>query len=54
MYLHETYSSVLVCKNMSGMFSIKNGLKQGDALSLLFCNFAPEYAIMWVQGTRKA
>jgi len=30
---------------MSDMFSIKNGLKQGDALLTLLFNFALEYAI---------
>ena len=34
---------------MSEMFPITNGLKQGDALSPLFFNFALEYAIKWVQ-----
>jgi hypothetical protein len=29
--------------------SVQNGLKQGDALSLLFFNFALEYAIRKVQ-----
>jgi hypothetical protein len=31
------------------MFPIKNGLKQGNALLLLFLNFALEYAIRRVQ-----
>jgi len=31
------------------MFPIRNGLKQGDALSLLFFNFALGYAIRRVQ-----
>jgi hypothetical protein len=30
---------------MSDMFPIRNGLKQGDALSPLLLNFAVEYAI---------
>jgi hypothetical protein len=30
-------------------FSIQNGLKQGDALSPLFFNFALEYAVMKVR-----
>ena len=31
--LNETYSRVRVIKNLSDMFPIRNGLKQGDALS---------------------
>jgi len=31
------------------MFPIKNGLKQGDAISPLLLNFALDYAIKWVQ-----
>jgi hypothetical protein len=34
---------------LSDKFSIQNGLKQGDALSLLLFNFALEYAIRKVQ-----
>ena len=37
MCLTETYSRV--------MFPVRNGLKQGDALSSLLLNFALEYAI---------
>ena len=33
MSLTETYSRVRVGKNMSDRFRIRNGLKQGDALS---------------------
>ena len=40
MCLTETYSRVLVGKNLSDMFPIKNGLKQGDALSPFLFNFA--------------
>jgi len=36
MCLTETYSRVRVGKNLSDMFPIRNGLKQGDALSPLF------------------
>ncbi len=36
--LNETYSSVRVGKNLSDIFPIRNGLKQGDALSLLLFN----------------
>ena len=50
MFLTETYSRVRVGKNLSGMlFPIRTALKQGDALSPLFFNFALEYAIMRVQ-----
>src|SRR5215468_9471518 len=49
MCLTETYSRVRVGKNLSKMFPIRNGLKQGDALSPLFFNFALEYAIRRVQ-----
>ena len=34
---------------LSDMFPIRNGLKQGDALSPLLFNFALEYAIRRVQ-----
>jgi len=38
MCLNETYSEVLVCKLLSDMFPIKNGLKQGySPLSLILC-----------------
>ena len=40
MSLTETYSSVLVGKNVSDRFHIRNGLKQGDALSSLLFNFS--------------
>ena len=38
--LNETYSRVQVGKNLSDMFPIRNGLKQGDVLSPLLFNFA--------------
>ena len=47
--LTETYSRVRVGKNLSDMFPIRNGLKQGDALSPLLFTFALEYAIRRVQ-----
>ena len=42
MCLSETYSRVRVGKNLSDRFPIRNGLKQGDALSPLLFNFALE------------
>jgi len=50
MSLSETYSRVRVGKNVSDKFPIRNGLKQGDALSPMLFNFASEYAIrrVWV------
>ena len=47
--LNETYNKVHVGKNLSDMFPIRTGLKQGDALSPLLFNFALEYAIKRVQ-----
>ena len=49
MSLTETYSRVRVGKNVSDRFSIRNGLKQGDALSPMLSNFTLEYAIRKVQ-----
>jgi len=37
--LTETYSRVRVGKNLSDMFPIRNGVKQGDAVSPLLLNF---------------
>jgi len=47
--LNETCSRARVCKGLSDMFKIKNGLKQGDALSPLFFNFALEYTVRMFQ-----
>jgi hypothetical protein len=49
MCLTETYSRVWVGKNLSDMFHIRNGLKQGEALSPLLFNFALEHAVRRVQ-----
>jgi hypothetical protein len=40
--LTETFSRVPVGKHLSGTFPIRNGLKQGDALSPLLFNFTLE------------
>jgi hypothetical protein len=47
--LNETYSRVQVAKHLSDMFPIRNGLKQGDALSPLLFHFVLECAIRRVQ-----
>jgi hypothetical protein len=49
MCLTEMHSRVRVGNNLSEMFPIRNGLKQGDALSPLLFNLALEYAIKRVQ-----
>jgi hypothetical protein len=49
MCMTETYIRIRVRKNLSDMFPIRNGLKQGDALSSLFSNFALKYAIRRVK-----
>jgi hypothetical protein len=53
MCLNETYSTVRIGKNQSDKFPLQNGLKQGDALSPLFINFALECAIRSVQKKRE-
>jgi len=45
MCLPETYGRVRVGKVLSDVFPIRDGLKQGDALSPLLFNIALEYAI---------
>jgi hypothetical protein len=45
MYMKEMHGGVRAGKFLYDMFPIKNGLKQGDALSKLLFNFSLEYAI---------
>ena len=45
MCLTESYSILRVGKNLSDMFPIKKGLKQGDVLPPSLFSFALEYAI---------
>jgi len=40
MCLNETCSRIQVGKHLSDMFPVRNGLKQGGALSSLLLNFA--------------
>ena len=47
--MKKTYSRVQVGKHLFDMFPIKNGLKQGDALSPLLFKFAFQYANRRVQ-----
>jgi len=54
MCLNKTYSRIRVGKHLSDMFPIRNGLKQGDALSPLLFNFALDYTITRVQVSQKA
>jgi hypothetical protein len=49
MYLNETYTRVQVGKDLSDMFPVRNGLKQGDALSPLPFKFSLQYAFRKVQ-----
>jgi hypothetical protein len=45
MCLSETYSRVHIGKHLSDMFPLRNGLKQGDALSSLLFDCELENAI---------
>jgi hypothetical protein len=45
MYLNEIYSRVRVGKLLFDMFPVKNGVKQGDAVSFSLFIFALDYGI---------
>jgi hypothetical protein len=50
MCLNEICSRVCIGIHLSHMCPIKNGLKEGDALSPLLFNFAFVYVLMGVQA----
>jgi hypothetical protein len=47
--LHKTKSKSRVGKRLSDTFPIQSDLNEGDALSILFFNFASEYVIRKVE-----
>jgi len=47
------YSRVSVGKRLADMFSIKNSLKEGDAILSLIFNFTLYYAIKRVQANQE-
>ena len=51
--LAEMYSKVREGKNLSDMFPIRNGWKQGDALSPLLFSFTLEYTFRRVHVNQK-
>jgi hypothetical protein len=53
MRLNETYSRVQVGKHLSDTFPIKNGLKQGDALSPLFSTLLRNTPLGGFRQTRR-
>jgi hypothetical protein len=53
MSLNETHGSFPIGQHLPEMFSIKNGLKQRDALALLVFIFTVVYAIKRVQAIQE-
>jgi len=51
-WVGKNFNEKWVGKNVSDRFPIRNGLKQGDALSPLLFNFVLEYTIRRVQVKR--
>ena len=49
MSLTRTYSRVRVGKNVTYSFTIRNGMRQGDAQSPMLFNLALEYPITRIQ-----
>jgi hypothetical protein len=54
MNLNKKYSRARVDKNLSGTFSIQNGLKETGGLSPLLFNFALECALRRVQANQES
>jgi len=50
---YETSNKGHISKNLSDVFTIQNGLKEGDALSQLLFSFASECAIRMVQENQE-
>ena len=50
MCLNKTYGRVRLGKHLTDIFTVKNDLKEGDALSPLLFNFASDSAVKKVQG----
>jgi hypothetical protein len=49
----ETHSNFWMGKNLSDLFPIQNGLKQGDALLPFLFNFALQCAIKKIQENQE-
>ena len=53
MCLNETWSEEWIDRHLSNTLPVKNGLKQGDALLPLLCNFALGYTVRRVQANQQ-